>query len=575
MAIVRDICITGLALFLLGTAIMDLHAQTSPYDPEMSAQAGLIQERVDLYSDRSLYIAGEAVRFMARVQTYGLPEGSQWSRILYLELLSASGERRAQGKYQIQKGTAFGEIRIPEGLLTGTFFLRSYTRWMRNRYPDSYSYMPLRIINPYTPELAEAGPDEEGEIKLVPLSMTKGELAFLKQSYSSSRGDTIRLDLSHSGADGSGMVKGCLSVVPAATQSGAPMQVSDFQEGEAGVFQLSFLPDMYGVTLSGRVVHTDEEDQGLADTRIHFSLLAEKSTYFMARSDAYGNFALTLPKREGKLELLVQPEYTGEAAVEVRIEQDFDSRILPLKVPDFNLSLEERQILIQMARKLQLSGIYMEGLPLTGFAEALDSVPFYGSPGFTLTMDEYVLLPTMEEVFINLVPGVTPLTRRNKTDLMIASDNPAMSMFPPLIMIDQVPLFSMEQFLSVSPGKISHIDVVNDVYLKGDQRFGGIINLRSRERNMAGIDLPDHSFFFDFEALYPQRDSPADRTLSKDKMPDTRNTLLWMPEMQIDGSGPLSLSFVAPDYPGEYVVLFRGWDEKGNSISAESRITVE
>lgn len=575
MAIGPKIYCAGIALLLLGTAMLDLHAQASPFDPGMSEQAGQIQERVDAYADRSLYIAGETIRFMARVQTSGLPDGSAWSRILYVELLSASGVRCVQGKFMIQNGTATGKILIPEGLLTGTYFLRSYTRWMRNGDPVAYSYLPLRIINPFTTELAESGPEEEGKIELEPYSRTRDKLAFSKQSYTSSRGDTIRLDLDFMGTDGSGLVKGCLSVVPAAAKSGEPMQAASFKEGEAEDFQLNFLPDMYGVTLSGRVLIPEEGNLSLADTKIHFSLLGEKATYAMARPDAYGNFTLTLPKLEGKLELLVQPENTGEAAVEVRIDQDFDSRILPLNVPDFSLNQEEKQILTQMARKLQLSRIYRESNPSEEYAEALDPVPFYGSPGFTLIMDEYVLLPTMEEVFINLVPGVTPLTRRNKTDLIISSDNPAMSMFPPLIMIDQVPLFSMEQFLSVPPDKISYIDVVNDVYLKGDQRFGGIINLRSRDGNMAGIDLPDYSFFIDFEALYPGLENLPDSNSSGDQVPDTRNTLLWMPELQMDGSGPLSFSFAGPDYPGDYVVLFQGWNEQGQPVSAESFITIE
>ena len=147
-------------------------------------------------------------------------------------------------------------------------------------------------------------------------------------------------------------------------------------------------------------------------------------------------------------------------------------------------------------------------------------------------------------------------------------------MFDPLIMIDQVPFFNMDQFFSVPTDRISIIDVVNDIYLKGDLRFGGIVNVRTREKDMAGIDLPDNAFFFDYTALYPDPGERREVVSENDQMPDTRNTLLWIPELKVERGNPSPISFVAPDYPGEYVVLFRGQDEYGEPVSAETTILV-
>ena len=150
-----------LALFLQVLISPDLLAQDSPFDPEMSTQAALITEEVDGFTDRSLYITGESVKFCMRVQTYGLHDERDWSRILYVELISASGIRQAQGKFRIKNSMATGELRIPEGLLTGVYYLRAYTRWMRNHGPETYVYLHLRIINPFTSELNEASPNEQ------------------------------------------------------------------------------------------------------------------------------------------------------------------------------------------------------------------------------------------------------------------------------------------------------------------------------------------------------------------------------------------------------------------------------
>lgn len=189
-------------------------------------------------------------------------------------------------------------------------------------------------------------------------------------------------------------------------------------------------------------------------------------------------------------------------------------------------------------------------------------------------MDEFVLLPTLEEVFINLVPSVTTVTRKNKQTLMIKSVNPAISLYDPLLMIDETPVFNTDQFMSVPPDRISRIDVVDDVYVKGDLRFGGIINLHSIKKDIAGIDLPDHSFFIDFLDIYPPPLAIEEIVSQLDQMPDTRNTLLWIPTFQFESDTPSRISFIAPDYPGEYVVLFRGLDVQGELISAESTIHI-
>lgn len=561
------------ALCLIHMMVWDLQAQYSPFDPEVSDQAARILDEVSGFTDRSLYITGEVIKFSMRVQTSGLPDERDWSRIVYVDLISASGQGQAQGKFRIRNRMASGELRIPDGLLTGVYFLRAYTRWMRNRDPSNYVYLPIRIINPFSPVLDEAVAHEQRKQAPAFLSVKKGVVEISTGSSSFGRGNTVMVELSGSAEAKSREICGCLSIVPAAAKPALPLQLAgSAREGDA--FQLDYLPDLFGVTLSGRVLR-EENDLALEGSKVHLTLLGDQPGYALAIADAYGRFSLSLPGREGKLEIFVQPEQDGGEPLEVRIDQDFDNRVLPLDFPSFTLSPQEIRALTRMARKVQLSRLYEE--PLGGKEEAEDKavIPFYGTPDFRLILDDYVLLPTLEEVFINLVPDVTPLIRRNRTELLISSVNPAISLFPPLLMIDQVPLFSMEQFLSISPGKISHIDVVNDVYLRGDMRYGGIINLWSLEGSMAGIDLPENSFFIDYHALYPRPEEPDDGYSPADHRPDTRNTILWMPDIQLERSASQQFSFPAPDYPGEYVIVFRGWDEAGQALISEVSISIK
>ena len=156
----------------------------------------------------------------------------------------------------------------------------------------------------------------------------------MRSSVAQCRAGTMKLDLDLDGSGASGSVQGCLTVVPVAALPQGPVQAENIDAVRKDSFHLNFLPDLYGATLSGSVVNPMEGVEEVPDTRIHFTLMGGQTTYFTAHSDAHGKFSVTLPPREGKLELLVQPESHAASTLEVRIDQDFDPVTLPLDVPE-------------------------------------------------------------------------------------------------------------------------------------------------------------------------------------------------------------------------------------------------
>jgi len=570
-----------LSVFLSGTG--SLLGQKSPYDPAFSREAAGIYEKVECFTDRSLYICGEKIRFRANVFNSGVLASGDWSTVLYVELISAEGEPLTQGKYPLRDRKASGNLRIPDHLLSGTYYLRSYTRWMRNRDAEHFSYVPLRIINPERPELVGEITQEEAGISFPVREETKHKPGFGQHPAIFERGDTVSMDLMITADDLQDSPGGCLTVVPYSARPADLVGEESRDRDAAEDFQLSFLPDRFGPSLSGTVSYPGSEEEVLKPARIHLTLMGDQIGYFVCRSDASGRFVIGLPARTGELEFFVQPESQDGEAVEVRIDQDFDPRMYRLPVPPFALSQEEARAATIMSRNVQLTKIYSKGLPEAGphtdGGHESEAFPFYGTPTRSVDLDLYVLLPTLKEVFLNLVPGVTPVTRRNRTTLQIHSVNPSLSLYAPLVMIDQVPVMDMDKFMAISPAKIKSVDVIEDVYVKGDLRFGGVINLRSREQDMAGIDLPENSFFIDYQAMHPSLSGSGDHSTREpftrgDRVPDTRNTLLWIADLKIEKGNSTKISFVAPDYPGDYLVLFRGQNAGGELVVAETKFRV-
>ena len=93
------------------------------------------EESVVLFCDRTLYIAGEQLFFSAFIVTEVNWRTSDQGRVLYCEIISPDGNRIAGDKYLIEKLHASGSLAIPDDIITGTYYMRAYTRFMRNTGP--------------------------------------------------------------------------------------------------------------------------------------------------------------------------------------------------------------------------------------------------------------------------------------------------------------------------------------------------------------------------------------------------------------------------------------------------------
>jgi hypothetical protein len=207
-----------------------------------------------------------------------------------------------------------------------------------------------------------------------------------------------------------------------------------------------------------------------------------------------------------------------------------------------------------------------------------DPVFFYGNPDFTLKPDDYIKLPTLEEFFIELILQASIVKRKEGTTIIMKGYNPDISYYKPLILLDYVPVFNAENLLRLSPDLISRIDLINCTYVRGNMKFGGIISVFSKKGDMAGIELPENSYFFDFKTYEPQDEiSFPDYSDSKsnERIPDFRNTMYWNPFLQGHPSETISCEFYTSDNTGEYQVIIRGITEQGSILEGHCTFTVE
>lgn len=565
---------------LSGMSLFSLFAQ-SPFEPVYAEEAATIVDQVQLFTDRNIYTVDESIHFMAELRVFGGAELDSWSSMLYVELVSLDGKAMVHEKYRITGGRVNGSIHVPSGALTGDYLLKAYTRWMRNRETDSFSYTPLKIINPFRKELSASSVVITTQEMPVRVLYHEGILACSTSSSEYTAGDHILMKLSVEEQLMRQAMVCCVTVVP---EGAIDLLGGQYQEGDRKrrqePFRVSYLPDMGDrLSLSGSVVDSDQ--QPVPYTTLHFSLLGAFPDYYAAISDEKGRFNLSSSWGEGNQEFFVTPEQYESSDLEVRIDQEFDGRPGLSLSGEFSLSEEESELARKLTLNMQLSKAYRTLETSGAKTEKVDDgyrgkgIPFYGTRVKRLIIDDYVRLPNLEEVFINLVPEVQFYKKKGKTRIRIMSENNSIGVYKPLIMIDNISVFDEEALLALSPEKIERIDLVNDIYLKGSVAFGGILAIYSRKGDMAGIDLPEGSYFFDLQGIYQNAPEIELTILPGSRIPDTRNTIYWNSEVLVDRENPAEIPFRAPATPGNYVILVRALSPDGEILSASSRFTVE
>lgn len=503
------------------------------------SQPALPPERISLTSERDTYLTGEILLFAAVVHPKA-DAGS--SRVLMVELLDAGGTQMVGVKTSIQQARAEGNLRIPADLISGYYFLRAYTRQMRNTGPSGYAWKLIKVVNPHINETIQ------GDDSLVTLQPTAAEAVSVhldNEIYATRSAISFSLKTLVPSAEISSV---SVAVVPAAallnTNLTLPAQ-PELRDNQP------FMPETKGVSLSGTVVDAATGEIA-ADVLVSLTMVDHSRDFMARKTDQLGRFFFTLPDGTGEHDLFICPPHHPGTTYKLLIDQDFCT--LPVRLPllKFEADSAERISLLQMASNQQL-GTYYASMPDEVDEGTVRAKPFYGIPDDVVEVDRYVALPTLEEYF-NELPGMAKVKKKNGLRYFkVMGTSTALSVYEPLVMVDYVAIDDPERVLSMAPAQLSRIEVINEPYIKGDLIYGGIISLITKRGDFGGIDLPSSGLFFSYELF--QDDGFTNGIHTGQNQPDTRNILQWWPHLQLPPSTHLPLHFNAADTPGTFAIV--------------------
>ncbi len=519
-------------------------------------------ERIAVFTDRTMYVSGEKVFFSAVIYNIQNTPMNEVSRVFYCELITHDGTRIASGKYLLENAAGQGCLTIPEELISGIYYLKFYTRFMRNTSTDEYKYIMLKIINPFKTEVLSGTEAIDTAFR----AMNGGDgvtggmrIRFLSEKKIFAPREEVRINIT--GDTGKAAPERySLSVVPEYSCRYSDVLLKSALNADKNSV---YFPETRGISLTGQVIDK-ESGKALPNVIVNLSIIDNKDIQ-VVRTDSSGRFYFALPDFTGKKDIFLCAEDLPDITPVILIDNDLCSRQTNLPSPQFMLNAEEAKAAFKLAVNARVTSRFSENTVLVDSTENDTVSPFYGTPSDVFVMAKYIDLPTLEEYFSELPVQVRLRKVKGKKKFIFYTAEADMAMHDPLVLVDWVAVDNMDKILAMSPLEIKRIELVGFPYLKGEITYGGIVSFVSKKNNFAGIDLPTSGTFVNYEFLeecIPESLPPTQSV----NIPDSRNTVYWNPAVFPNHEGVAGISFTTPDTPGRYLILLRGIRKTGEEV---------
>ncbi len=340
----------------------------------------------------------------------------------------------------------------------------------------------------------------------------------------------------------------------------------------------AFIPEYNGPIIQAKVVSTlTGNPTNNIETFISVPGFAADFNSFV--SDEGGLVKYELKNVYGEQEIILQSNIRRDSIYKFDYVDPFSNKFSDAPLPEFSFRQETANALREESISMQVQNIY-SGKNIKVFLKPqVDSTPFYVNADASYLLDNYTRFTTIEEILREYVTLVDVRKREGRFHYDVF-DNATNQSFnsDPLVLLDGVPMFDLNNFMLVDPLKLQKLDVLNRKYFLGNSSFNGILSWSSYKGNLADADLSNHVTTIDYDGLQMEREfySPVyenDAELSS-HIPDFRNVLSWFPHIKIATGGSQKIHFYTSDLPGKYLVMVQGISASGIPIVSTTTFSV-
>jgi hypothetical protein len=484
--------------------------------------------------------------------------------VLYVELINWNGVKLANLKLKLDKSGSSASLRIPGNLLSGNYYLRAYTKWMRNFSVNDYEYRLIKIVNPFNTG-TDAGPAKISDsLKFIVNKRPSKELiqgircSMNKSQYQP--GEKVEVDLYIKGDKSVVCRDFCVSIAKAGSIDTSTLLIKPELETSGIKWgDIEYLPEIMGMTISGKIIDKTS-NAPKKNLLVSLSEPAKGEFFSVYQTRDKGRFIFSLPDLFGKYDFFLQPEAPDSGLSDFLIDNGFCTRPVFLPFVAFSLNEDEKPLIRDMIVNMQLNEKFFS-FPDTTKKLQINSfkpVAFYGSKAHTYFTEKYIELPNIEEFFIDIVLETKVVYINGKAELNI-SGNTGFSNYPPLILLDNIPVNNDDRLLKLPLNKIERVEVIERGYMTGTMKYSGLVSIYSKNKDFAGIEMNKNSMFFAFDLFSEENsDFTFGGNFYDSRIPDRRNLLYWNPDIQLYADQKTTISFYTSDSKGDYVIYMFG-----------------
>lgn len=518
----------------------------------------ILSERVYLATDRNVYVAGDDMFVSAFCLNTASGKYSDASRTAYLEIIASDGPVQT-GRIALQKGRGAGAISLQNTIPTGNYKLVAYTAQCFNEegYDFEEGARTISIINPFTTDRSASGVDildaetyaalESGEIPSE--GSVKAEMGDNRLVLTNMSSVPVSLSVSISNNDG--------IVSPDSTNA-----VTFRRSATCG----TVFKETRGIDYEGEIIRTNVSGKGdlkaVSGKQAFLCIPGRVSDLYMAEisqdgeavfytRNIYGNEEafLEIVNPETDCHLVIDPPFKGVKATGLKplpLSRSLEPRIL------------ERSMAMQVQKAAGADSLY-ERLEIP-----ID--PFLDSDCVEYKLDDYTRFPLMEELFIEFISEIKIIRNQNSrmvTVFVPDSYKPAsISSSPALCLVDGVPVMDHSKIFNYDPLLVEKVVIYPHFYTIGSWSYSGIVNFITYKRNMPSLPIESSARVVDFQgASFPVASYLPN---GGEDHPDSRQTILWHPLVNIGPGESRILNFRRPSYEVRFDLKVEGFDENGD-----------
>jgi hypothetical protein len=302
---------------------------------------------------------------------------------------------------------------------------------------------------------------------------------------------------------------------------------------------------------------------------VYMSLPGIRPTFNQGISDKNGLVLFNIPVFYGNNQLILQTNRNIDSNYQIDLIDPYSTLYSSRKIPAFELQESLANLLKAHSIQAQVGNIYYpDQQQKFSYPEEFDTIPFFGKSTHGYLLDDYTRFITMEEVLKEYVEGIR--LRKTNSNFNLRLYNESYKNYfetEPLVLLDGVPVFDINQFISFNPLKIRRIDVLNQQFYQNKFLLNGILSCNTYKGDLDGFSLDPNALVFAYEGLQLKREfyQPAYQEDKKiiNGLPDFRNVLLWNPTLSTDLQGNQKVSFYNSDIAGKYLVVIQGLSQNG------------